>query len=55
MFGHLLIPVILGFVLHLGLMGLWYGYGIAGFTPFFVGIVYMVSGKWKTGRNWLER
>ena len=55
LFGHLLIPVILGFVLHLGLMGLWYGYGIAGFTPFFVGIVYMVSGKWKTGRNWLER
>jgi len=53
--GHLLLPVLLGFGLGMGLTGLWYGYAIAGFTAFFVGLLFVVTGRWKRGKNWVER
>jgi hypothetical protein len=32
----------------MGYLGFWYGDVIASFTPFVIGIVYYISGKWKT-------
>lgn len=40
--------VLLGLVLNLGYLGFWYGDVIANFTPFFVGIFFYLSGRWKT-------
>lgn len=46
--GHIGLAALFGFVLDYGLPGLWYGNAAAGFIPFFVGIVFYLSGKWKT-------
>lgn len=45
--GHIGLAALFGFVLGFGLPGLWYGNAAAGFIPFFVGIVFYLSGKWK--------
>jgi len=31
----------------MGYMGFWLGDALAGFTPFFVGIVFFYKGNWK--------
>ena len=31
--------------------GFWIGDALAGYTPFFIGIVFYFSGRWKTGRS----
>ena len=46
--GHIGLAAMLGFGFGLGLTGLWYGNALAGFIPFFVGLIYYFSGKWKT-------
>ncbi len=45
--GHMGFSAILGFALGLGLPGLWYGNASAGLIPFFLGIVFYQSGRWK--------
>lgn len=39
----------LGFGLSMGYQGFWMGGAIAGFIPFFIGGLFFLSGKWKTG------
>ena len=45
------LAMLLGGVLDFGSVGLWMGDALAGFTPFFIGLVYYFSGKWKLGRS----
>ena len=42
------LALVFGLVLKMGYKGLWLGDALAGFTPFFVGIIYFYSGTWKT-------
>ncbi len=44
---HIGLTVLCGFVLGYGIWGLWYGNAAAGFTPFFVGLIFYYSGRWK--------
>ncbi len=39
--------VIFGLVLEMGAVGFWLGDALAGLTPFFIGIVFYLSGSWK--------
>ncbi len=41
------LAVLLGLVLEMGYFGFWLGDAIAGFTPFFIGVVFYLSGSWK--------
>ncbi len=52
---HLGIPLLFGFVLDYGLMGLWYGNAGAAFTPFFLGLIYCISGRWKRVPSLVDR
>ncbi|MBQ8263593.1 MAG: MATE family efflux transporter [Clostridia bacterium] len=52
---HLGLPVLCGFVLNGGIMGLWYGNAAAAFTPFFLGLIYCFSGKWKRIPSLVDR
>lgn len=38
---------LLGFALHMGCQGFWYGDAIAGFMPMVIGGAFYLSGKWK--------
>jgi Na+-driven multidrug efflux pump len=42
------LSVLLGLVLDLEYLGFWLGDALAGYTPFFIGLVYYFSGAWKT-------
>ena len=42
------LAVLLGLVLDLKHYGFWLGDALAGFTPFFIGLWFYFSGKWKT-------
>ncbi|MBP5755988.1 MAG: MATE family efflux transporter [Spirochaetales bacterium] len=41
------LAALLCFGLGMGSLGCWYGDAIAGFVPFFIGLVFYLSGKWK--------
>lgn len=41
------LSVLFGLVLDMKHYGFWLGDALAGFTPFFIGIVYYATGKWK--------
>ncbi len=41
------LSLLFGLALDMGYMGFWLGDALAGFTPFFIGIVYYMSGAWK--------
>ena len=41
------LSVLFGLVLDMKHYGFWLGDALAGFTPFFIGIVFYVSGRWK--------
>ena len=41
------LALLLGLVGGLGYLGFWYGDALAGFTPFVIGAVYYLSGRWK--------
>ncbi len=43
------LSVLFGMWLDMGYVGFWLGDALAGFTPFVIGAVYYVSGKWKKG------
>lgn len=40
--------LVLGYTLGLGLQGFWLGSALAGYVPVVIGVVYYLSGKWKT-------
>lgn len=42
--------LLFGLVLKMDYVGFWLGDALAGFTPFFIGLVYYYSGKWKKGQ-----
>ncbi len=44
----------LGLGLNMGYVGFWYGDAFAGFTPFVIGLVYYLSGQWKTRRHLID-
>lgn len=41
------LAALFGLAFDMGAMGFWLGDALAGFTPFFIGIVFYFSGKWK--------
>lgn len=41
------LAVLFGLVINMKHYGFWLGDAIAGFTPFFIGVVYYITGKWK--------
>ena len=45
------LALLFGVALNFGYVGFWLGDALAGFTPFFIGLVYYFSGKWKLGRS----
>lgn len=44
------LAMLLGLTFHLEYVGFWIGSSLASFTPFFIGMVYYLTGKWKTRR-----
>ena len=48
------LAILLGQVFSLGIMGYWLGNALAGYMPFFVGLVFYLSGSWKR-KTLLER
>jgi Na+-driven multidrug efflux pump len=42
------LALLLGLTFGMGYTGFWFGDAIAGFTPFVVGGIFYLSGKWKT-------
>ncbi|MBO7328616.1 MAG: MATE family efflux transporter [Lentisphaeria bacterium] len=42
------LSMLLGLYLHFGIFGFWYGHAIAGFTPFIMGGIYFLTGRWRT-------
>ncbi len=42
------LAVLLGLVLDMKYLGFWLGDALAGFTPFFIGLVYYYKGNWRT-------
>ena len=47
--------LILGISFGMGVFGFWYGNALAGFTPFVIGITYLLSGKWKTRKYIMKK
>ena len=41
------LAVLFGLVMHMEYTGFWLGDALAGFTPFFIGLVFYVTGAWK--------
>jgi putative MATE family efflux protein len=44
------LAMLLGLVFDMGIMGFWLGNAFAGYTPFVIGMVYFLTGRWKTRR-----
>lgn len=44
------LAVLLGITFDLGIMGFWLGNAFAGYVPFLIGLVFFLSGKWKTSK-----
>ena len=42
------LAIIFGLLCNMKYYGFWLGDALAGFTPFFIGIVFYFSNKWKT-------
>lgn len=40
-----------GFIMNMGCQGFWMGDASAGCIPFFIGLIFLFSGKWKTKRT----
>ena len=45
------LALLFGLAINMKHYGFWLGDALAGFTPFFIGVVYYATGKWKTDRN----
>lgn len=48
------LDLLLGIVCGWGIYGFWYGNAFSSYTPFAVGVVYFLSGKWKTRKYILK-
>ena len=44
------LSLLFGLVLHMEHYGFWLGDALAGFTPFWIGLVFYLTGNWKKGR-----
>ena len=42
--------LLLGVGFGMGLLGFWIGSALAGYVPVVIGLVYFLSGRWKTHR-----
>ena len=42
------LSVLFGLALNMEYLGFWLGDALAGYTPFFIGLVYYFTGAWKT-------
>ena len=49
------LDLLLGLALGWGLRGFWYGSAITSYTPFVVGFIYFLTGKWRTRKYILGR
>ena len=49
------LAILLGITFGMGYMGFWFGDAIAGYTPFFIGSVFYLSGKWKTNKYVIKK
>ena len=49
------LALLLGINFSMGYLGFWLGDAIAGFTPFFIGSVFYLSGKWKTNKYVIKK
>lgn len=49
------LSVLFGIWLNYGYLGFWLGDALAGFTPFFIGIVYYFFGNWKTRKYIIKK
>ena len=49
------LALLLGLYFGMGVYGFWYGNAFAGWVPFFIGIVYYFSGKWKDSDGVMRR
>lgn len=54
-FMRICLSMLLGITIGYGVYGFWYGHALAGFTPFFIGIVYFTSGRWRTRKYIIGR
>ena len=49
------LALLFGLALDMGYYGFWLGDALAGFTPFVIGGIFFLSGKWKrTGREKIQ-
>ena len=44
------LSLLLGLTIGLGVCGFWYGNAFASFTPFVIGGIYFLSGRWRTNK-----
>lgn len=47
--------LLLGYALGMGLLGFWVGSALAGYVPVVIGLVYYLSGRWKTHKLITQR
>ena len=45
------LSILFGLILDMKYLGFWLGDALAGYTPFFIGLVYYFSGSWKTRKH----
>ena len=49
------LALFLGLYMNMGYLGFWFGDAFAGFTPFVVGGIFYLSGKWKTNKYVIKK
>ena len=49
------LALLLGVYFNMGYMGFWFGDAFAGFTPFVIGSIFYLSGKWKTNKYVIKK
>ena len=49
------LALLLGVYFNMGYLGFWFGDAFAGFTPFVIGSVFYLSGKWKTNKYVIKK
>ncbi|MBQ5441136.1 MAG: MATE family efflux transporter [Firmicutes bacterium] len=49
------LALLLGITFGMGYLGFWYGDALAGFTPFVIGSIFYLSGKWKTNKYVIKK
>ena len=49
------LALLLGIYFNMGYLGFWFGDAFAGFTPFVIGSIFYLSGKWKTNKYVIKK